>query len=64
MRYAMHRAGETVIFQMMECPESLVAELTPPGVVCVPVGLDVTDVTHLIVDGVPVLKSEVDTPAS
>ena len=64
MRYAMHRSGETAIFQILECPESIVAEITPPGVVCVPVGLDVTDATHLIVDGVPVLKTEVDAPAS
>lgn len=64
MRYAMHRTGETAIFQMLECPESLVVELTPPGVVCVPVGLDVTDVTHLIVDGVPVLKPEVEDQPS
>lgn len=56
MRYAMHRTGETIIFQIFECPESLVAEITPPGVVCVPVGIDVTDSTHLIVDGKPVLK--------
>lgn len=56
MRYAMHHAGETVIFQILECPESLVAEITPPGVVCVPVAIDVTDSTHLIVDGKPVLK--------
>lgn len=64
MRYAMSRTGETVIFQIMECPESIVAELTPPGVVCVPVGLDVSDATHLIVDGEPVLKTEVDAPDS
>lgn len=56
MRYAMHRVGETSIFQMLECPESLVAELTPPGVVCIPVGLEVSDVTHIIVGGKPVLK--------
>lgn len=56
MRYAMHRSGETTIFQMLECPESIVAEITPPGVVCVPAGLDVSDVTHIIVDGKPVLK--------
>lgn len=56
MRYAMHRVNETSIFQMLECPESLVAELTPPGVVCIPVGLEVSDVTHSIVDGKPVLK--------
>lgn len=51
MRYAMHRAGETAIFQILECPESVVAEITPPGVVCVPVGIDVSDATHLIVGG-------------
>lgn len=51
MRFAMHRAGETAIFQMLECPESVVEEITPPGVVCVPVGIDVSDTTHLIVDG-------------
>ncbi|WP_155496412.1 hypothetical protein [Comamonas testosteroni] len=47
----MHRAGETAIFQILECPESVVAEITPPGLVCVPVGIDVSDATHLIVDG-------------
>lgn len=51
MRYAMHRAGETAIFQILECPESVVMEITPPGVVCVPVGIDVSDTSHLIVDG-------------
>lgn len=51
MRYAMHRAGETAIFQILECPESVVAEITPPGVVCVPVGIEVSDATHRIVDG-------------
>lgn len=51
MRYAMHRAGETAIFQILECPESVVAEITPTGVICVPVGIDVSDTTHLIVDG-------------
>lgn len=51
MRYAMHRAGESAIFQILECPESIVAEITPPGVICVPVDIDVSDATHLIVDG-------------
>lgn len=58
MRYAMHRIGETVIFQMLECPESIVTEITPSGVVCVPVGLEVSDSTHVIVDGKPVLKPQ------
>lgn len=51
MRYAMHRIGESAIFQILECPESIVAEITPRGVICVPVGIDVSDATHLIVDG-------------
>ena len=51
MRYAMHRIGEAEIFQMLECPESVVTEITPPWVVCIPVGLEVSDTTHIIVDG-------------
>lgn len=62
MRYAMHRTGETSIFQLLECPESLVEELTPPGVVCVPVGMDVSDVTHIIVDGEAVLAPTSTNP--
>lgn len=56
MRFALHRANETAIFQMLDAPESLVAEVTPPGVIAIPVGLEVSDVTHVIVHGKPVLK--------
>lgn len=51
MRYAMHRVGETTIFQMLEAPESIVKEITPPGVVCIPVGFEVSDTTHIILEG-------------
>lgn len=64
MRYAMHRVGETSILQMLEVGEHLVKQITPPGMVAVPVGLEVTDATHLIVDGEVVLKTEVDVPTS
>lgn len=60
MRYAMHRAGETAIFQMLEAPESSIQEILPEGVIALPVGLEVSDVTHMIVDGKAVLKTEVD----
>lgn len=58
MRYAMHKVGETAIYQMLEATESIIAEITPPGIICVPVGLEVSDLTHIIVDGKPVLKPE------
>lgn len=64
MRYAMHRVGETTILQMLEVGEHLVKRVTPPGMVAVPVALDVSDATHLIVDGEAVLKTEVDAPTS
>ncbi|MDH1252892.1 hypothetical protein N5C67_09540 [Comamonas thiooxydans] len=47
----MHRVGETTIFQMLEAPESIVKEITPPGVVCIPVGFEVSDTTHIILEG-------------
>lgn len=56
MRYAIHRVNETAIFQMLEVSEHLIKEIIPPGLVCIPVGLEVSDVTHIIVDGKPVLK--------
>lgn len=57
MRYALHRVGETKIFQMLEVQESDL-ELIPAGIVAVPVGLEVSDSTHVIVDGKPVLKPQ------
>lgn len=56
MRYAMHKVGETAIYQMLEAPESIIAEITPQGVICIPVGIEVSDTTHIIVDGQAVLK--------
>lgn len=57
MRFAVHKAGDTAIFQILEAPDYLVDELVPAGAVAVPVALEVTDTTHIIVDGVAVLKS-------
>lgn len=56
MRYAMHRVGETTIFQTVEAPEDIIAEITPPGVVSIPVGIEVSDATHIVVDGEVVPK--------
>ncbi len=55
MRFAMHKVGETAITQILEAPEHLIAEITPEGVISVPVGSEVSAGTHAIVDGNPVL---------
>lgn len=59
MRFAMHKVGETAIFQILEAPEHIAAEITPVGAVCIPVGPEVSDATHIIVDGkaVPIQTS-------
>ena len=54
MRYAIHQIGTRRILQTLDAPESVIAEITPPGCVAVPVGIEVSDATHIIVDGVPV----------
>jgi hypothetical protein len=64
MRYAIHKPNETSIFQMLEVSEYLVDQVIPVGYVAVPVGVEVSDATHNIVDGKAVLKTEVDAPAS
>lgn len=56
MRFAMHKEGETSISLVIEIPEQFIEEVTPPGSVAVPVALEVTDTTHIIVDGVAVLR--------
>lgn len=64
MRYAIHKPNETSIFQMLEVSEYLVDQVIPAGFVAVPVGVEVSDATHYIVDGKAVLKTEVDAPTS
>lgn len=56
MRYAMHKIGDSVITQMIEAPESIIKQIVPKGMAVIPVGLEVSDATHIIVDGKPVLK--------
>lgn len=58
MRYAIYRIGTHRILQMLEAPESVIAEITPPGCTAVLVGIEVSDETHIIVDGVPVPSIE------
>lgn len=59
MRYAMHKIGDSVITQMIEAPESMIKQMVSEGMAVIPVGLEVSDATHLVIDGEVVLKTEV-----
>ncbi|KKI15179.1 hypothetical protein [Comamonas thiooxydans] len=51
MRFAMHKEGDTSICLVLEVPEQLVKEVTPEGVIAIPVGPEVTNSTHIILEG-------------
>lgn len=58
MRYAIHKINETSIFQIMEVSEYLVDQVIPAECIAIPVGVEISDATHIIVDGKPVLKPQ------
>ena len=58
MRYAIHKKGRNEIAQVIEAPPAFIVDVTPDGCDAVAVGLDVSDSTHVIVDGKAVRKPQ------
>ncbi len=57
MRYAIYPVGESEISQFLVVPDRIIKQVTPPGFSFVLVEEDVNQETHIILDGIPTLRT-------
>lgn len=58
MRYAIYPHGEMEISHFLIVPENLIEVVTPSGFSFIPVGEDVQQETHIILNGEAVIKEK------